>query len=181
MRDVKAIFSWSIYKIVNPVGSVYIGKTRNLENRIKQYKYGSHPHQRLISASIKRHGYLNHSIDVIDSFSSDEKYAEGKEIFWIRSFMSNVNLFPEMNGLNLTIGGSGSFGVRMSEYTKSRMRESKRSKSKPVLCYDLNGNYITEYPSINAAARGINVQTCSIVRVLKGDNKRVKNYILKYK
>ena len=32
-------------------------------------------------------------------------YANGKEIFWIRSYMSNYSKWPEMRGLNLTDGG----------------------------------------------------------------------------
>ena len=45
----------------------------------------------------------------------DHKNADGKEMFWIRSYMSNKNKYPEQNGLNLTDGGEGRINAKMSE------------------------------------------------------------------
>lgn len=106
---------WFIYKITNPVGQVYIGKTRCFEKRIAQYKRRAHPNHGLIYKSIVMYGFDNHVVEQIDSFISDEDYADGKEMLWIRANMANANKWPEMKGLNLTNGGKGPNGRKASE------------------------------------------------------------------
>lgn len=133
---------WVVYKIENPLGEIYIGKTCDWYNRMSAYRNKWSDTQRLIHDSIEEHGYTNHKIEIIDNFLSDKEYSDGKEIFWIKSFMSNRNKYPELNGLNLTdgLGGLGVFvsqekrekqrqrmlGKTTSEYQKQRAREVHR-------------------------------------------------------
>lgn len=74
--------------------------------------------------------------------------------------------------------------------TGTERQVAKRSKS--VLCYDLKGNYLSEYKSTAEAARVLHVSQACIVNCCNGgywrDNhtkfiktKRVKQYIFKYK
>jgi group I intron endonuclease len=104
--------------MVNPLGQVYIGKTKNFKIRLSKYKTHAHPHH-LACASVIKYGFENHLFEIIDSFSGDGVYAEGKEIFWIRTYMSNRNQWPEINGLNLTLGGNGNIGRPQSEKQKA--------------------------------------------------------------
>lgn len=116
------IKNWSIYKIVNPKGRVYIGITSNLKKRIAYYRNNSCKDQSLLYKSISKYGFDNHSFCVIDQFESDCNAAMGKEIFWIRTYMSNINAFKEANGLNLTRGGQGTLGVLFSAERRENLR-----------------------------------------------------------
>ena len=52
---------------------------------------------------------------------------------------------------------------------------------KPVICYDLNMNFLKEYPSAVAACKELGLDTGSICECCKGRRGRVHNYIFKYK
>jgi hypothetical protein len=43
-------------------------------------------------------------------------------------------------------------------------------RSKVVYQYDLNNNYIAEYPSVRAAGRALNIDYTSIVRCCNGEH-----------
>lgn len=116
------IRDWVIYKITSPSGRVYIGKTCNYKSRLRSYKcVSSCSKQPVIYRSICKYGINNHDFSIIENFTSDLEYACGKEIFWIRSFMSNINKYPELNGLNMTDGGDGTLGYKKSEEERKRM------------------------------------------------------------
>lgn len=51
----------------------------------------------------------------------------------------------------------------------------------PVLCYDLDMNFIKEYSSIASACRELNVDSGAVVNCCKLLRHRVKNYIFRYK
>lgn len=53
--------------------------------------------------------------------------------------------------------------------------------SKPILEYDLQGNFIREYKSTNEAARILHVSTGNIWSALNGRRKQIKGRIFKYK
>ena len=55
------------------------------------------------------------------------------------------------------------------------------AKSKTVLQFDKNGNFIKEWISISEAARIINISTGNIVKCCKGRQKTYKGFIWKYK
>ena len=57
----------------------------------------------------------------------------------------------------------------------------KPSTLKPILCFDLNMNFIKEYPSIKSACEELGLLSGAIVTCCKGRQSRVKNYIFKYK
>lgn len=121
---------WVIYKITSPTNRIYIGKTGNFEKRFSDYKGLHCKAQKLLYKSFLKHGFLNHKMEVIDSFISDNSYANGKEIFWIRSYMSNRSLYSKINGLNLTNGGEGTLGLKLSE--EARLKMSILKKGKPA-------------------------------------------------
>lgn len=116
---------WAIYKITSPSGRVYVGITLNEKTRKYNYKYANCKEQPLIYHSIKKYGWDNHKHEIIERFTSDGGYAYGKEMVWIRSYMCNFSKYPEMKGLNLSSGGAGNFGHRMSEQSKKKCSISK--------------------------------------------------------
>lgn len=126
------ILNWVIYKITNPNGHVYIGRTSNIDNRLNAYKTLNKGivRQRRIYNSLLEYGYNNHIVSVIDNFTSNISYAHGKEIFWIRTNLSNYNKYPEYNGLNLGNGGSKNFGIKHLE--QANIAKSNRYKGRKM-------------------------------------------------
>lgn len=123
------IRKWVIYKIESPSNKIYIGLTCNLRNRLYPYKRESCTGQPLLYKSLKKHGYENHIVSIIDEFTSNISYAKGKEIFWIKTYMSNYSKWRLPHGLNLSDGGEGNIGVEVSEET--RKKQSIRMKGMP--------------------------------------------------
>jgi group I intron endonuclease len=131
-----------IYKIVNPRGNIYIGKTIRLKERIANYKYCSGiSEQKMLYNSIKKYGWENHVFEILDQITED-KLSE-LEIFYIEKY--NTYHYNNEQGMNLTKGGEGasgridSFEVRKkradkirgrkhTEYTKKLMSELKKGK-----------------------------------------------------
>lgn len=119
---------WTIYKIESPTGRIYIGKAKNFNNRMSKYKKGADPKQYVIHRSIIKHGWDSHTVSKIDQFEGSDFEAGSREMFWIRSYMSNVYKYPEMNGMNLTDGGSGTKGRKCSQKTKDLMSLKMKGK-----------------------------------------------------
>jgi group I intron endonuclease len=133
MRNLAEIKNWTIYKITNPIGQVYIGRTCNLKKRLYKYSNLKEPGQRLLHASLVDYGFENHSVEIIESFQSDKSFADGKEIFWIRTFMTNWNKWKDINplGLNLCEGGPGSIGATFSHSEEAKQKISEKHKGIP--------------------------------------------------
>lgn len=124
-------YDWYIYKITSPSGKIYIGKTMNLQKRLSVYKSEYCKEQTLLYHSLKKYGYINHVFEIIDEFNSDNNFAAGKEIFWIRSFMSHRRKWENSEygydvGLNLTDGGDGTAGLIFTEEARKKMSDKKK-------------------------------------------------------
>lgn len=259
---------WYIYKITSPTGSVYIGKTARLKDRLYNYSRLNCKDQRMLYNSFYKYGFDNHNIEIIDQFHSSSSYANGKEIMWIRSYMSNITKWRECNGMNLTNGGEGSsweasaemsmklsklrkgrkhseqakinisnslkgkpssnkgkkmseaqklhlsnikkgiapahrVGVPLSEDAKKRISEAKKGKpsllkgskkteemkiriskthfTKPILQYNINGEFIAEFKSAVIASKELGINECCIRDILRGKVKNPKLFIFKHK
>lgn len=115
---------WTIYKITNPNGKLYIGVTSNLSRRLQVYKSASCFSQPLLLKSLKKYGFGQHDFLVLETFFGTNKNAFSKEMFWIRSYMSNTSKYRELNiGLNLTDGGQGTIGYRLTDKQKAKISE----------------------------------------------------------
>jgi hypothetical protein len=129
-------YIYLIENIDNDPYKVYIGKSKDPINRKSNHKitYGN-----LITCTV---------IDQINTF--DRKYWMPIETMWIQTFMSwgynVVNMKKE--------GGSGaSFYTEEAKLKISKAKKNKPNPKlyKPVLQYDLNGNFIKEWHSAKAA------------------------------
>ena len=98
-----------IYKITNPKGKVYIGKSIELEKRVKSYCWEK-PTQPHINNSIKKYGVENHKFEL--EVECDEEYLD----FWEDFFITKYNSIKE--GMNIKGGGVGG---RHNESTKKKM------------------------------------------------------------
>lgn len=122
------IKEWVIYKITSPTDRVYIGVTGDPKRRQRDYSNLKMGNQVALKSSVSKYGWDSHRFEIIDRFESDENYALGKEMFWIRSWMSNVGKYPEQGGLNMTDGGRGHLGKPMSDETKEKLRQANLGK-----------------------------------------------------
>lgn len=74
---------------------------------------------------------------------------------------------------------NNNYGNRISNALKTRDRNGKRNK--PVLQYDLEGNFIKEWPSGTIAARVLGINQGKISDCCRGIRKSAGGYIWKFK
>jgi len=115
-----------IYKITNLVNlKCYIGKTeRCIQERWSTHKRllirGKHLNSYL-QAAWDKHGEANFSFEVIEDFNPEFNFdINALERFWIEDYKSNDREF----GYNLTAGGEGSAGRKLSERHKAKIRSA---------------------------------------------------------
>ena len=176
-----------IYKITNPNGRIYIGRSFDIEDRLKYYKYLRCKKQKLIYYSLLKYGYENHKIEIIAQGNYNKPLLDELEKHFIRLY--NTYKF----GLNLTAGGDGfgpgelnymygkkhkkETGIKIgianskrviTEETREKLSASrsgdKNKKSKKVL------NTITNeiYPCIRIAAEKNNIKYPTLKSCLNG-------------
>lgn len=144
------IKEWTIYKILTPDNKVYVGKTCSLKHRKWGHADPKRQSNKCLKESILKYGWDLHVFDIIETFKSDDVYAQGKEIFWIRTYMSNQNKWPQMNGLNLTDGGGGCKGYNHSPEMKMHLSEINKGKK-----HNLGKKYSQEHrEKISKALKG---------------------------
>jgi len=138
------IREWVIYKITNPNGNTYIGKSHDFKRRLSNYKHinKSVHRQKIIYNSLIKYGSENHTFTVIDTFNSNLSFANGKEMFWIRTNMSNLSKWRDGKGMNLTDGGDGCIGASFPNRISHMKGKNISEKTKAFL-----SKYNTENPS----------------------------------
>ena len=118
-----------IYRITNPNGKIYIGQSEDWVKRMRDYKFNRASQQKLIYRSIKKYGWENHRVELIEYFPKNE--IDSGEIHYISKY--NCYYKDNPNGLNMTRGGktlmkgikgieNPLFGRKKSEETKNKMR-----------------------------------------------------------
>jgi group I intron endonuclease len=103
-----------IYKITSPSDKIYIGQSRNINKRKKEYRYLNCKHQTKLYYSLKKYGWEQHIFEIIEECSLEQ--LNEREIYWINTYNT------VKNGLNLREGGSKG---TLSEETKQKMRKPK--------------------------------------------------------
>jgi group I intron endonuclease len=110
-----------IYKITNPKGKIYIGKSINIIRRFKQYiRLNISPIK--LKYSIQKYGVDNHQFEIIEECIKDK--LDEREIYWIHYYNSTNN------GLNIGLGGEGG---NMTDETKLKLSKTWKNKSKKDL------------------------------------------------
>jgi hypothetical protein len=183
-----------IYKITSPSGKIYIGQSVNIFKRFKQYVRFDCKKQIQLYNSLKKYGWEQHTFEVIETCLIEQ--LDGRETFHKQQF---INEFGWDNALFCQlIDGKGGY---RSEETKQKISKSQKGKKyslgikqtdehkskrfrkslKPILQYDLEGNFIKEWPSIVSASKTLNVKGGNISECCRGNQKTSKKYIWKFK
>ena len=115
-----------IYKIENVVnGKVYVGQSLDIESRWKNHIYhlnkGDSPNSYL-QRSWDKYGIDSFSFSIIESCAADE--LNSREIYWIDKFNSYEC------GYNLTKGGGGTAGYKLTADQVTRLRSALKGKPK---------------------------------------------------
>ena len=105
-----------IYKITSPSGRIYIGQSKELRQRISNYKkmYKSNLRQRGLHNSFKKYGVENHQFDIVEYCSEEELNCS--ERFWQDEF----DVIGE-NGLNCILTQCGDKRYKVSKETSERL------------------------------------------------------------
>lgn len=94
----------------------------------------------------------------------------------------NFNIVNHIDGNKLNNNLSNLRLLSLSENMQAAFYTQKTNKScKVVFQYDLDGRFIAEFPSTKEAARQLNLDSSTISKVCRGQNKTHGGFIFKYK
>lgn len=213
-----------IYKITNPTGRLYVGKTYNLAARIASHKCCAKKTTKAIILynSIRKYGWDAHVLEVLEDVPDDQLNV--REMFWIAELKTYC--YENPNGMNMTKGGDGQrttwmhdierrkrqserftgsggafYGHHHTEENKKKasIRVSKFNKEngikvpewgaekgrnivrKKILCYNENGVFIKEYPSLQSAENELNIDHSCISEACTRKRTNAGGYLFRYK
>jgi group I intron endonuclease len=161
--------SRGIYKITSPNNKVYIGQSINIEKRWNDYlKLRFCKGQPKLYYSFKKYGSKNHKFEIIEKCHFEELNI--KERYW----QDFYNVLKE--GLNCVLTCTNELPMKTSMET--RIKKSNSLKQ-PILQYNLEGNFIKEWPSTNDAINQLNLST--IGQNITGEVNYSGNFIFRKK
>jgi group I intron endonuclease len=197
-----------IYKLTSPNNKVYFGQTINWDVRKKHYKNKSGQRQPKLYYSLKKYGwnmFKKEIIEICNVEQLNEREIHYKQQF-INEFGWDKALFCEIYD---TGGGPKSQETKMkmsishlgkkhskktcdkisknrtgkchSEENKQKMKMSRigKTSSKPILQYDLDGNFIKEWVNTKQTQEYLNLY--SITGALQKKNRSAGGYQWRYK
>ena len=155
--------TWKIYKHTLLVdcehtGWSYIGLTcQDVKDRWSNGKGYCNGNQKVFEAAIKKYGWGNFSHEILEDNIESLEEANKREQYWIEFY--NSFLYSENpHGYNLTKGGDGVLGHKVSDETKKILAEASTgqisSRRKKVICIETQ----EIFESLLAAANAFNLQ-----------------------
>lgn len=88
----------------------------------------------------------------------------------------------EKDKISKALKGRDTYWIKGKKLSKERIEQIKKFNSKPILQYDLQGNFIKEFISQIEASKELNINSCAINNCLrKGFNSTCGGYKWKYK
>lgn len=156
--------NYYIYLITNIITKKqYIGQTINYEKRIKEHIYGRKNRKNcIIDKAIQKYGKDNFKFELIKKANTQ------KEIDYLeKKYIKELNTLTP-NGYNILKGGRHQQGAW---------------NMKPILVYNLNGNFIREYASSNELERVSNGKytTRTIRNSCNSKTHKYKDILVKFK
>lgn len=189
------MFVGYIYVFRNKINKkIYIGKTTELfKLRFNEHKYNAFTKltKTYFYNALRKYGwdefdkFVIYQTDYNNSKKEIDKIICEKEKFYINLFRTDCSDF----GYNLTSGGDGVCGYKFSEETKAQMSKARSGEnhwhygklndynSKKVLQFDLDFNFIKEWPSSAEIARQLNCKSSNIIRCCSNDIDTYKGFI----
>ena len=172
-----------IYKITNPKGAVYIGQSKNVNERLMRYKkLQCCKSQHLLYRSFLKYGIDHHNFEilVIGEYTKDElNKLENEFILKFNSFRQNNKL-----GMNLTSGGDS---IEYTDEVRKKMsvkrielfnNGQRNSKIRIEDIYEIKKLIAYNKPNLEIAKK-YNVAETTISMIKNGKTwKDIPNYIV---
>jgi len=176
-----------------PIAGVYC--IHNLENN-KRYVGSSvnvlvrlEKHRALLRKGVHQNPYLQNSWNkygeesficyLLEAYDTEvTMHLAKREQKWVDLLGSEYNLTKEVIRNNL----SKESRKKQSDTRKRLFAEGKLipTKMHPVKQFDLDGNFLKEYPSITQAAKTNNLHATTIIRCVKKQTSQGRGYIWRY-
>lgn len=170
-----------VYCLNFPNGKKYVGQTSDLGRRMRQYlQKGNEASGSLVCGAIAEFGLDSVDVEVLAEVSTADRgdLLLALSVLEIKYIRDVGTLAP--NGYNVSVGGEilGLSAESIMTYGGS----SYSGFPKAVLCYDLDGNLVAEYDSIERCAYFLGVGSDEVSEFLrKGRNVFKGEYMLRYK
>ena len=161
-----------IYKATFPNGKVYIGKSKDFENRKNKHSYSPKYYNTKLTHAINKHGFESIEWEIIFE-TDDPDLLNQKEKEFIIKYDSIKN------GYNISTGGDGgdtiSNNIRRLDIIKQRLKTGGFNPDNYVEISDIISekiieDYTTNKLSIKAISRKYNISKQRITRFLKSKN-----------
>lgn len=152
-----------IYKVTNQLNNkVYIGQSEDIYKRWEAHKVRAYneKYQYKFYEAVRKYGLENFVFTIIEL--CDFERLDEREQYWIKYYDSYNN------GYNSTEGGD------------TLWKEAIQKTQKIVLQYDLDGNFIKQFPSAHEAERQTGIQFTLICKVCRGEREQTGGYIWRY-
>lgn len=176
-----------IYKITDLTNEkIYVGKTKNLKRRIKEYRCKSKnlsnkKSQYRIMKVIHEKGFENFEFSILEEII-DPDLLDAREIYWISRLGSRD---PNI-GYNSKTGGSGGSMIELSKDLMSKnsfgfrhTEEEKKKRRKPIIVIDTFTRSIEEFDSAKEFASVLNIDRAQVTHAIKRGI-TLKNYFVFY-
>lgn len=167
LDEVKKMRVSCIYRITFPDGKYYVGKTKNLRERVRLYErklVDSSDNSRVMS-SLRDFGIGNVSWDILSCV--DVRDADDLQlclsILEIKYIRDNDCIYPK--GYNTSIGGE-LLGIPVDVIETRFGVDATGYAGKPILVYDKDGNFVSEHSSVAKCAYSLGVPDSMISGVI---------------
>ena len=148
-----------IYKITCvPTQKIYIGQSRSIYKRWHQHVYtlNSKQHRNsYLQRAWNKYGQDSFKFEVIDKCNIDT--LDDKEQYYIQKF----NSMDKDYGFNLDSGG------QHPKLSSETVKKLKRVSGKPVVQFDIYGNEVAKYQTIDEASKECSINKSSIIECCK--------------
>lgn len=172
------LYKGIIYKYTSLENKIYIGTTINEKERRRRFLSNCHQYAGYkINNARAKFGPKTFKYEVIfsiQSYNLEEilNILDKKEVEFIKLFDSIKC------GYNLSIGGKKCHNMCFTEESKQKKLDKTQ---KPILQYNLDGEFIKEWPSAKIAGKTLGISPGNICQVLKGNRYQCSNCIFRYK
>ena len=159
-----------IYRVTNLInGKIYIGQTtESLSRRLRNHATGN---QSVLKDAIAYYGISNFSIeDIVAGYSQEEL-----DLLEIEAINKEPCLLDQQ-GYNQRLGGKLQ-GNRCSEALKAKLKTAHKHEQKPVVQYDIDGNFVQRHASVKDAARNTGTLSSNIFTAISGKIKTAGGFI----
>ena len=120
-----------IYKYTSPSGKVYIGQTIHPHRRHIQHKNSiNNKIKTKFICAILKYGFENFKYEIISVVDIDNKEQFHNKLNWMEKYY--IKKFNSCeNGYNITEGGGGTSGMRLTKETKELLSKLRKGTKKP--------------------------------------------------